>query len=105
MDSTAASTVIHNGREQRYELRLDGNIVGFAQYRSRPGLIAFIHTEVDDKFEGQGLASRLISSALDDASEHGLAVLPFCPFVNSYIQRHQEYLDLVPEQYREAFDL
>ena len=33
-------------------------------------------------------------------------MLPFCPFVNSYIAEHRdEYLDLVPESHREEFDL
>lgn len=101
----ATATVADNPGEQRYELRLDGDVVGFAQYRARPGLVAFTHTKVDDAFEGQGLAGRLISFALDDARRQGLAVLPFCPFVNGYIQRHPEYVELVPEAYRRQFDL
>jgi predicted GNAT family acetyltransferase len=90
---------------QRYEIKLDDELAGFTQYRLRPGLIAFIHTEVDDRFEGQGLGSQLIAFALDDARARGLAVLPFCPFVNAYIQRHREYVDLVPEANRSQFDL
>lgn len=107
-DETAASakaTIVDSPGEQRYELRLDGGVAGFSQYRLRPGLIAFTHTEVDDVLEGQGLASRLISFALDDARQRELEVLPFCPFVNSYIQRHPEYADLVPERYRQTFGL
>ncbi len=91
--------------EQRYEATADGKLAGFTAYRSRPGLIAFIHTEVDDAFEGQGVGSALVKGALDDARREGLEVLPFCPFVNSYIQKHHEYLDLVPESRREAFGL
>ena len=90
---------------ERYEVRVGDELAGFAQYRERPGLIAFIHTEVDDRFEGQGLGSRLIAFALDDVRTRGLAVLPFCPFVNAYIKRHLEYADLVPEPNREQFDL
>jgi predicted GNAT family acetyltransferase len=89
----------------RYEARLDGELAGFAQYRERPGLIAFIHTEVDPSFEGQGVGGELVGWALDDARARGLAVLPFCPFVNSYIERHPEYVDLVPPERREAFGL
>jgi predicted GNAT family acetyltransferase len=103
--SAAATEVVDNEREQRYELHLGGDLAGFAQYRLRPGLIAFTHTEIDDALEGQGLASRLISFALDDARQRELEVLPFCPFVNSYIQRHPEYTDLVPERYRQTFGL
>lgn len=101
----ATAVVVDNPEQQRYELRRDGVVAGFAQYRARPGLIAFIHTEVDDALEGQGLGGRLVSFALDDARRRQLAVLPFCPFVNGYIQRHPEYVDLVPEAQRRQFDL
>jgi len=97
--------IADNAEEQRYEIRVDGELAGFTQYRLRPGLIAFVHTEVDDRFEGQGLGSRLIAFALDDARARRLAVLPFCPFVNAYVQRHREYVDLVPEAHRAQFDL
>lgn len=94
-----------NPDEDRYEIEADGELAGFAQYRERPGLIAFVHTEIDDRFEGQGLASELIAFALDDARERELAVLPFCPFVNGYLQRHHEYVELVPEANRAQFGL
>ncbi len=97
--------IADNLAEQRYEIRVGGELAGFTQYRLRPGLIAFVHTEVDGRFEGQGLASKLIGFALEDARRRELAVLPFCPFVNGYIQRHREYVELVPEAHREQFDL
>jgi predicted GNAT family acetyltransferase len=90
---------------ERYEIRSGDEIAGFVTYRLRPGLIAFVHTEIEDRFEGQGLGGRLVSFALDDARARDLDVLPFCPFVNAYIQRHREYADLVPAQYREQFGL
>jgi uncharacterized protein len=97
--------VRNNPDQDRYEIEVDGETAGFAQYRERPGLIAFVHTEIDDRFEGRGLASELIAFALDDARARGLAVLPFCPFVNGYLQRHPEYVDLVPEGNRAQFGL
>lgn len=94
-----------NAEEQRYEIHVGDRLGGFAQYRSRPGLLAFVHTEIDPSFEGQGLGGKLVGFALDDARARELAVLPFCPFVNGYIQRHPEYLELVPAANREAFGL
>jgi len=54
---------------------------------------------------GRGLADRLIRFALEDARARGLAVLPFCPFVKSFIERHREFEALVPDAYREQFGL
>jgi uncharacterized protein len=89
----------------RYELSIDGEMVGFTAYRARPGLIAFVHTEVDERLQGRGLADRLIRFALEDARARGLSVLPFCPFVKRFIERHREFEALVPDTYREQFGL
>lgn len=105
MGPTPTITVVDNPGQGRYEVRADGELAGFAQYNARRGQIAFTHTEVDDRFAGQGLASKLIAFALGDARDRGLAVLPFCPFVRAYIQRHAEYVGLVPAARRAEFDL
>lgn len=89
----------------RFEIEVDGEPVGFVQYRRRPGAIAFLHTEIDPEHEGAGLGGVLVAAALDEARREGLHVLPFCPFVRSYLERHPEYLDLVPEERRAAFGL
>jgi predicted GNAT family acetyltransferase len=90
---------------RRFEVTVDGEPAGFLVYRSRKGLLALIHTEVEDRFEGRGLGGRLARFALDQARAQGLAVLPFCPFVNAWMKRHPEYVDLVPSAYRTNFDL
>ena len=75
--------VADNPEERRYEIRVGGELAGFTQYRQQPSDLAFIHTEIDDRFEGQGLGGKLVAFALDDARSRGLAVLPICPFVKS----------------------
>ena len=97
--------VTDNPGRSRYEIRADGELAGFAEYRGKPGLIAFIHTEVDDRFEGHGLGSELIRAALDRAREKGDSVLPFCPFVLAFIEKHREYAGLVPSEQRASFGL
>jgi predicted GNAT family acetyltransferase len=90
---------------KRFEVTVDGKLAGFLVYRAREGLIALIHTEVEDAYEGRGLGGRLARFALDRAREQGVAVLPFCPFVNEWIKLQPEYVDLVPAQYRPSFEL
>jgi predicted GNAT family acetyltransferase len=98
-------TIDDNAERERYEIRVAGELAGFAQYQAGPGQIAFVHTEIGDRFEGQGLGGGLIAFVLEEARERGLAVLPFCPFVRGYIQRHREYADLVPADRRAEFEL
>jgi uncharacterized protein len=101
----ARIVVADSPERKRFEVTVDGELAGFLVYRSKKGLLALIHTEVEDRFEGRGLGGRLARFALDQAREEGLAVLPFCPFVNAWIKRHPEYTDLVPVAYRANFDL
>ena len=103
--STPQITVSDNASDTRYEIRVDSELAGFLLYRSHPELIELVHTEIDEEFEGRGLGSRLIAFALDDARRRRLAVLPLCPFVNDYIHRHRQYVDLVPAGRRGDFDL
>jgi predicted GNAT family acetyltransferase len=42
----------------RLEALVDGEIAGFTEYRRRPGLIAFVQTVVDPRFEGHGKCGR-----------------------------------------------
>jgi predicted GNAT family acetyltransferase len=98
--SPAEAEVIDVPEASRYELRLGGGLIGFAAYRRRDDGITFTHTTVDKSQEGHGLGSRLASAVLDDARRQGLEVVPLCPFISAYIERHAEYQDLVPASYR-----
>ena len=97
--------IIDNPEHHRYEIRVDDELAGFVQYRRREGLIALIHTEIDTRFEGQGLGVSADRGRPRRGARGGRGVLPFCPFVNGYISRHPEYADLVPEEFRSEFGL
>ena len=101
-----APTITDVSERRRYEIAIDGVVVGIAEYRRRPGVISFIHTEVDPSRKGDGLGTMLVKAALDSARAAGLAVLPYCPFVRNFIDRHcGDYLDLVPVERRAMFAL
>ena len=80
-------------------------MLGFAEYRPAGQALMFSHTEIDPAHEGQGLGSRLVRGALDDARAQGREVVPMCPFVASYIREHREYVDLVQPGQRGVFGL
>ena len=100
-----AVEVEDNTERSRYEAFVDGRRAGYSNYRRRPDLIALDHTQIEERFEGEGVGSSIARRALADAREAGLAVLPFCQFMNDYIRRHPEYTDLVPESQRDRFGL
>lgn len=87
--------VADNPAQQRYEIHADGELAGFVTYRERPDALELVHTKVDDRFEGHGLGSKLVSFALDDLRSRGLGLVPTCPFVKAFVERHTEYQELV----------
>jgi hypothetical protein len=88
-------TIVHNPELSRYEVRIDGRMAGFTQYRRAPRTVDFTHTEVYPEFEGQGLGSKLAAGALDAVRAGGDRAVASCPFISTYIKRHPEYADLV----------
>jgi predicted GNAT family acetyltransferase len=87
--------VSQNSQAHRFEIR-EGDAVAFLQYADLPRAraIHLIHTEVPPSLQGRGYAGELARAALEYARQAHLRVIPSCPFVRSYIERHPEYADL-----------
>jgi predicted GNAT family acetyltransferase len=91
--------VVDDDAKHRYEARTDdGTVLGFATYRLSGDTVVFVHTEVADEAEGEGIGSRLVRGALDDVRRQGKQMRPDCPFVKAYVEEHPEYQDLVVGQ-------
>ena len=75
----------------RYVISVDGEDAGFAYYSVRDGVVVFTHTEVDDRWEGQGVGSALVRGALDDVVSSGRSFAPRCPFVAAWVDKHPSY--------------
>ncbi len=103
--SDSEVAVSDNPGRHRFEISVGAEVAGFVQYRDKGRQRSFIHTVIDPMYEGRGLASRLIRAALTDARERGNSVLPFCPFVRSYLLKHPGDLDLVARDDRVRFGL
>ena len=82
-------SVTHNEANGQFEITL-GKEKAFLQYHRTDNTISLIHTEVPDTSRGRGLGSQLVRAALDYAHFNQLKVLPYCPFVKIYLQKHPE---------------
>lgn len=87
--------VVDNPERRRFEVRRGRKVLGWAAYEQTADLVVFTHTEVKPREEHQGLGSLLVRTTLDYVRAQNLKVLPLCPFVNGWIQRHPDYADLV----------
>jgi predicted GNAT family acetyltransferase len=86
--------VVHNPEARRFEIHY-GEEMARLEYRLRASTIIYTHTVVPPSLKGHGIAERLAREALDYARERGLSVVPLCPYVADYIEKHAEYSDLV----------
>ena len=100
MSTTGEGTQVTEARDRhRYEIRQDGELLGFAAYRLSHGRVVFTHTEIEPAHEGKGAASTLVREALDDVRRRDLRVEALCPYVSRWMSRHPDYQDL---DYRSA---
>ena len=91
-------TVHDNPDRSRYELEFDGELVAVADYRIRDGVMVLPHTEVAAEHRGRGLGDHLAEAALDGARARGMQVVPSCWFIREYIDRNEQYADLLAQR-------
>ena len=91
-----AIETVHNPEKSRYEAWIEGDLAGFAEYQLTDQIIVFTHTEVPRRHEGKGVGSAIARFALDDVRvSSSRRVLPICPFIKGWIDRHRDYADLL----------
>jgi predicted GNAT family acetyltransferase len=89
----AVSEVADNPGMSRFELATPLG-AAYSEYSLLGDVLTIKHTEVPAELEGQGIGSRLARGVLEAARARGLKVVPRCPFVSAYMQRHPEFDDL-----------
>jgi len=82
--------VSQNKRENRFETTVD-NEKAYIEYILYEDSIVLTHTVVPEKISGRGIATFLVKYAFQYAKERHLAVKPFCSFVVSFLNKHEEY--------------
>ena len=94
-------TVIEVPERERFEARDEaGEVAGVLTYQLTGSIIAYTHTKVDPRFEGQGVGSALVRAAMDDARGKNRTVVPICPFVSDWLDKHPDYEKLVARSTR-----
>ena len=89
-----------NETAQHYEAKLEGKVIAFIEYRDTSSVRSLTHTKVNPDLEGQGIGSQLVKFALEEIKSSGSSLVPMCPFVAAYVQRHREYAELVAPAHR-----
>jgi uncharacterized protein len=90
----APPTVRNAVGRSRYELIVDEQIVGIADYRVDGEVVILPHTEVVSTQRGRGYGALLVQGALDDIRSSGRTVVARCWFVERFLDEHPDYADL-----------
>ena len=83
-------SVHDNPERSRYEIMLDGGLIGFADYRVIGDAVEFPHTEIVRSLRGQGYGARLVGDALADVRVSGRRAVPLCSYVVEYVRDHPD---------------
>lgn len=92
----AEITIFHSEGQSkgRYEARAGGHEdTGVVTYSRVSGsLIIADHTFVPTSLRGLGVAQALVSRLIADARLRGERIVPLCPFVRAYADKHRKEL-------------
>lgn len=91
--------LVKNDEKRRFEIAIEGRYA-FTNYGEYGHQIALVHTETDPEISGQGVASALIEKTFRYLEDRQIELLPFCPFVFAYIQRHPEWKRIVSKKFK-----
>lgn len=87
--------VLERSDRRRYEVYADDVPVGALSYRLAGGRLCLIHTEIEFRYEGNGLGSVLVKHVLDEARARRRTVVAYCPYVKGWLDSRTEYADIV----------
>jgi hypothetical protein len=93
-DERARLAVIDQADRSRYELVLDGTVVGYAPYSVDGDVMTLPHIETAAPHRGKNFAARLMGGIVDDARYRSLHIRPLCGYADAYLQRQPDTDDL-----------
>jgi len=85
----------HDEANRRFVADLGGQAAELTYVERDAETVVFHHTFVPPGLRGGGVAGALAARALEWARDSGRRVIPVCPYVASFMQRHPEYESLL----------
>ncbi|MGV3539329.1 MAG: GNAT family N-acetyltransferase [Rufibacter sp.] len=89
--------ISNNEAQKRFETTVDGHLA-VVEYRLMPGIITVLHTKVPEALGGRGIAAALTKHVLEHVENQHLELVPLCPYMKAYLQKHPEYQHLVKQK-------
>ena len=67
------------------------------EYTLKDDVIDLYRTFAPPELRGKGVAGKIVKFALEYTKENNLKVIPTCPYVKGYIDRNENYKELLAE--------
>lgn len=81
---------------ERFEARdASGALAGVLTYQVTGPIIACTHTDIEPGFENTGVDAALARAVMDDARARHRTVVPICPLLTAWLDKHREYEKIV----------
>ena len=80
--------------EKRFVIYAEGKEV-YVEFEMKNNAMDLDHTYTHLELRGRGLAAQVVGAALEYAKENNLKVIPTCSYVRSFINKNDEYKELV----------
>lgn len=91
----SAVAVEHRPQAKRFTARTASGIAYISYEHSDPQTLDLQHTVVPEADRGHGVGGALVRAAFDHARATGAKVIPTCPFVKAWLERHPNERDIV----------
>lgn len=94
MNTPPEIAVEHEPAEHRFVAHIENELAVLDYSPTGERTLDYYRTYVPPSLRHRGIASQITARALDYALEQGLQVIPSCPFVATFMDRHPEYRSL-----------
>ena len=78
-------------KEQNKSVAYDDNIqIGECDFIETENCWNIVHTEVDNSYQGQGIARKLVEKVIENAKENNKKVIAECSYAKRILERKQK---------------
>ncbi|EKD72192.1 MAG: hypothetical protein ACD_45C00740G0003 [uncultured bacterium] len=85
----------HDQNHQRFYATSSGQLCELKYKKIDQKTLDYFKTFVPESLRNQGIASQLTRFSLEFAKQNNYHIIPSCPYVKLYIDKHPEYKHLI----------
>ena len=89
--------IVHDANERRFAARTEHGTARLEYELVNEDTLDLAHTFVPEEDRGRGIAARMVEYAFTYASDHGLSVIPTCPYVRSWLKKNPGFESVAVE--------